>query len=421
MLKYIKRLFHILVPHPLQQQIRQIRSLAANIRLPVYKIDHAGLTVIQIGRESLDPYIVRLLYGEFLKSEKVGSVLVWNLARAIRRWEAGADLIFFRNTQFQPPGELASRMLMLPYFAQQVVDLPSSSSGLLSHFFNEATHWTLKSNLRSIRKARFEHEFTRDPELLNYFYHHLYVPYIKERYLDTAEILPWPMFRAVYGDMELLLIRRKGQIVAGCVNQQIGNTYRMHVAGVLCADKDFLKTGIISALYWFSFGEAHRLGCREVDLGVSRPFLKDGLQVYKKKWRSRITTSIYKRPGLWLLPCGSRPPMYRALEDNPFFCEQDDGRLTGLIFLGDHTVLNDKELAGYLQQVFCSGECLSFRIVLLTRDWAARAETIQDILKNYSKAPRLLDLSSGSLAELPGLLRDGETDPGTNSGDTMAP
>lgn len=420
MLKIIKLLFHLLVPHPLQQKIRQLRSLAVNVWLPIYRIDHAGLTVIQIGRESLDPYIVRLLYGEFLKSEKVGSVPAWNLARAIRRWEARADLIFFRNTQFQPPGELACRMLMLPYFAQQVVDLPSSSSGLLSHFFNEATHWTLKSNLRSIRKARFEHEFTRDPELLNYFYHQLYVPYIKERYLDTAEIISWPSFQDVYGGMELLLIRRKGQIVAGCVNQQIGNTYRMHVAGVLCADKDFLKTGIVSALYWFSFGEAHRLGCREVDLGVSRPFLQDGLLVYKKKWRSRITASIYRRPGLWLLPCGNRPLMYRALEDNPFFCEQD-GRLTGLIFLGDHTVLNDKELAGYLQHVFCSGECLSIRIVLLTRDWAARAETIQDILKNYPQAPRLLDLSSASLAELPGLLRDRETDPATNSGDTMAP
>jgi hypothetical protein len=411
MLKFIKLLFHLLVPRSLQQQIRQIRSLAANIRLPIYRIDHAGLTVIQIGRESLDPYIVRLLYGEFLKSEKVGSVLVWNLARAIRRWEARADLIFFRDTQFRPPGELASRMLMLPYFAQQVVDLPFSSSGLLAHFFNEATHWTLKSNMRSIRKARFEHEFTRDPELLNYFYHHLYAPYINERYLDTAEVLPWPSFQAVYGGMELLLIRRKGRIVAGCVNQQIGNTYRMHVAGVLCADKDFLKTGIVSALYWFSFSEAHRLGCREVDLGVSRPFLRDGLLVYKKKWRSRTTTSIYKRPGLWLLPCGNRPPMYRALEDNPFFCEHD-GRLTGLIFLGDHTVLNDKELASYLQQAVCSGECLSIWIVLLTRAWTARAEAIQGILKNHSQTPRLLDLSRGSLAELPGLLRDRETDSG---------
>lgn len=418
--KFIKLLFHSVVPHSLQQRIRQVRSLAANLRLPVYKIDHAGLRIIQIGRESLDPYIVRMLYGEFLKSEKVGSVLAWNLARAMRRWEAKADLIFFRNTHVQPPGELACRMLMLPYFAQQVVDLPPPSSDLLSHFFNESTHWTLKSNLRSIRKARFEHEFTRDPELLNYFYHHLYVPYIKERYLDTAEIFPWPSFRDVYGGMDLLLIRRKGRIVAGCVSQQIGNTYRMHVAGVLSADKDFLKTGIVSALYWFSFNEAHRLGCREVDLGVSRPFLRDGLLEYKKKWRSRITTSIYRRPGLWLLPCGSRPPMYRTLEDNPFFCEQD-GRLSGLIFLGDHTELNDKELAGYLKQLFFPGERLVFRIVLLTRNWAARAETIQSILKNYPQASRILDLAGGSLTELPGLLRDGETDPGTKSVDAPAP
>jgi hypothetical protein len=112
--------------------------------------------------------------------------------------------------------------------------------------------------------------------------------------------------------------------------------------------------------------------------------------------------------------------MYRALENNPFFCEQD-GRLMGLIFLGDHTVLNDKELAGYLQQVFCSGERLSIRIVLLTRAWTARAESIEGILKTYSQTPRLLDLSCGSLAELPGLLRNRETDSRTNSADAITP
>ena len=407
MQKLIIQLFRLLVPNPLQDRIRQIRSLAAEIVLPIYRINRFGVTVIQIGRQAPDPYIVHLLYGEYLHGEKVGSVPVWNIERAIRRWETSADLIFFRNEQFRPPDSIACRMLMLPYFVQQVVDLPSSSSDMLSHFYNEATHWTLKSNLRSIRKAHFEHEFSRDPEMLNYFYHHLYVPYIEERYLDTAEILPWTRFQSFYGAMELLLIRRKGRVVAGCVNEHIGNTYRMHVAGVLSADRDFLKTGIVSALYWFSFREAHRRGCLEVDLGVSRPFVKDGLLEYKKKWRSRVTPTIYRRPGIWLLSCGNRPEMLRALEDNPFFCELD-GRLTVLLFLGDNTVLDDEKLAVYLERLSCPGENHSVCIVLLTRDWAARAGTIRGMMNVHSKASRILDLSRSTLAELPTRLRDRE-------------
>ena len=417
--RLIKQLFRLL-PDPLQERIRRIRALAADIVLPIYRIERAGVTVIQIGRQASDPYIAHLLYGSYLHGEKVGSVPAWNIGHAIRRWETSADLIFFRNEQFRPPDPIARRMLTLPYFVQQVVDLPPSSSDMLSHFYNEATHWTLKSNLKSIRKARFEHEFNRDPGMLNHFYHHLYVPYIRERYLDTAEILSWPGFQGLYGAMELMLIRRKGRIVAGCVNQHIGNTYRMHVAGVLSADKEFLKTGIVSALYWFSFCEAHRRGCLEVDLGVSRPFMKDGLLEYKKKWRSRVTPSMYKRTGIWLLPCGNRPEMFRALEDNPFFCELD-GRLTGLIFLGGNTVLDDGELAAYLERVSYPGEHHSVCVVLLTQAWASRAGTIRGIMNIHSKVHRILDLSRNPLAELPARLRDREAMDEANAGDAAAP
>ncbi len=377
-----------------------------DIWVPIYRIDKPGLTVIQIGRESLDPYLVHLLYGEYLVPEKVGSVPVGSLDRAIRRWEAKADLIFFRSARLSPPAAVTRRMLMLPCYVQQTVDLPPSTSDLLAHFHHRMT----KGDLDRLRKARFQYEITHDPETLRHYYHHLYVPYIQERHLESADIPPWPTFQTLYGDMELLLIRKDGRLVAGNVNQQIGSIYRSHVSATLSGERDLLKAGVMSALYWFSFVEAHRRGCLEVDMGAARPFLKDGVLMYKKKWSSRLAPSIYKRDlGLWLLPCGSRPSMRRALEDNPFFCEQD-GRLTGLIFFGDHTVLNDEELAGYLRHIFVSGESLSIWIVLLTQDWAARAEAIRNIVDSYARAPRILDLSSGSLAELSGLLRDNSRD-----------
>jgi len=360
--------------------------------------------MIQIGRESPDPYVVRSLYGEYLPAETVGHVLVWHLERVLRRWEAQADLVFFRKAGFRPPEAVARRMLMLPYYVAQVIDLPPRDSDLFACFHNHNST-ARKSDLDTIRKARFHYEVTHDPEMMKCFYHDLYVPFIQSRHHDYVEFFPWPKFKVVFGEMELLLVRQDSQLVAGIVNQQVGNIYHMNVAGARSAEKEFLKTGVMSALYWFSFVEAHRRGCLQVDTGDSRPFLRDGVLTYKKKWNSRITASVWKRDlGLWLLPCGSRPSMYRALENNPFFCEQD-GKLTGLVFLGDHTALNDKELASYLKQVTFSGEGLSICIVLLTEEWRARAETIQSTLSNYSHSYRILDLSRGSLAELPGLLR----------------
>jgi len=405
MAKSIKWLLDLLLPGPLRRWIRRLRSLVRDVWLPVYRVSQAGLAVIQIGHEALDPYVTHTLYGEYLPPEKVGHVLVWNLGRAIRHWETRADLVFYRNARFRPPEAVARRMLLLPYYVQQVVELPPAHQDLFAYFHSHNSA-SRKSDLNSIRKANFLHEITRDPELLHHFYHELYVPFMQERHGASAEVYPWPRFREIYGSMELLLVRREGRLVAGIVNQQIGNVYRLHVAALVGGDQDLLKTGGMAALYWFSFVEAHRRGCSVVDTGAARSFLKDGVLAYKRKWGARVSPSIYKTNlGLWCLACGRRPSLCRALEDNPFFCEQDGG-LIGLIFLGDHTTLDDEEVARRLKQYLLPGERLSFRIVLLTREWAARRPAIEQMVSGFPDAIRILDLSAGSMADLPGRLGD---------------
>jgi len=84
--------------------------------------------------------------------------------------------------------------------------------------------------------------------------------------------------------------------------------------------------------------------------------------------------------------------MYRFVEENPFICEQD-GRLVSLIFLGFHANLNDEELSSYLKECHYHGDRLSTCVVLLNSEWAARAETIQNILHEFSPSSRILDLS----------------------------
>ena len=301
----MKWLLRLLVPSPLRRRIERLRCLVEDIWLPVYRIDQDGLVTIQIGRESPDPYVIRLLYGKYLIGAKVGNTLVWNLGRTVRCWEATADLILFRSARFQPSVAVARRMLMLPYYVQQMVPLPPATSDLFAHFYSHNSA-TRKSDLNAIRKANFQYEITQDPELLECFYHHLYVPFIQERHSESADFYDWPAFKVSYRDMELLLIRKDNRIVAGIVNEQIGNVYRLHVAATVSGDQDLRKAGGMSSLYWFSFVEAHRRGCLEVDTGAARPFLKDGVLLYKKKWTSQLAVSMRKRNlGLWLLPCSN--------------------------------------------------------------------------------------------------------------------
>jgi hypothetical protein len=137
----------------------------------------------------------------------------------------------------------------------------------------------------------------------------------------------------------------------------------------------------------------------------ARPFLKDGVLIYKKKWHSQIVID-HREPEFWFLPCHDRPQTARFLEENPLICEQD-GWLISLIFLGAQTVLNDKELSSYLRACHFQGDRLSTWVVLLNDQWAARIATIQNILQTLPPPNHILDLSNSSLTELPERIRNG--------------
>jgi hypothetical protein len=399
MVKFIKNIFYQFVPASLQQPLKWLIISIRDMWLPIYRIERSGLTVILIGQLACDPYIIHLLYGEYLKGIRIGTVLIWSLNRVMRRWEETSDLIIFRHRRYRPGGAVARRMLILPQFVMQSIELPPSDANLLAAFHNSTT----RRDLKKIREAEFRYEITQDPAQMDFFYHQMHRPYIQDRHRDSAEILPWEAFRRIYEKTELLLIRKAGLPVAGALNLQTGDCYTLHVNGVLNADGELLNVGVGAALWWFTMVEAHRRGLATVNLGCARPFLKDGILVYKKKWGSRIVMDHRERE-LWLLPCSNRPPMHRFLEENPFICEQG-GQLVSLIFLGSHTVLNDKELSSYLRCCHFEGDCLSTWVVLLNHEWSARAEAIQNILRELPQPSRTLDLSHGSLTELPELIR----------------
>ena len=368
--------------------------------MPIYRIERSGLTVVLVGHEACDPYIIHLLYDEYVNPERVGTVPVWSLNRVIRHWEKTADVIIFRHRKFSPGGGVSSRMLVMPYYVAQTVELPPSDANLRAVFHNSATN----GDLSRIRIAEFQYEITQDAAQLDFFYHQMHRPFTLDRHRDAARISPWPAFRRDNEKMELLLIRKEGMPIAGTLNLQTGDCYTNHVNGVLNADKELLRAGAVAALYWFTIVEAHRRGCATVNLNCARPFLKNGVLAYKKKWGSRVVMDHRERE-LWLLPCGNRPPMQRFFEDNPFICERD-GQLVSLIFLGSHTVLNDKELATYLKSCSFQGKHLSTCIVFLSKEWAARAETIQAILRSLPQPSRTLDLSQASLADLPEIIHN---------------
>lgn len=389
------------MPIHLQQSLKSALLFAVRrlcLWVPVYRIEQSGLAVTMIGRHSHDPYLVSLLYGEYLDSKKVATIAIWNIDTAILYWEKQSDIILFRDSGFQPSETIAARMINMPYYVAQTANIPPSDSNLLSSFRDLST----TSNLNKIRKAGFDYCISNDPAQLENFYQTMYKPFIQGRHRDAARIPSWPSFKRIHENMELLLITKDDQPVAGALNLQTENCYTGYANGVLNADEQLLKDGVVSAIYWFGIVEAHRRGLRTVNLGTSRPFLKNGVVAYKKKWGGQVIRDS-NETAFRVLTCGNQLAAQRFFEATPFICEQDD-KLISLIFLGDHVTLDDKKLSSYLRACLFQGDHLSTCIVLLNDEWAARTEVICTIVRAFADSTRIIDLSKGLLSELPALI-----------------
>ncbi len=402
MLKFFNNLYYQYIPVRFQQPLKRFILAIWNVWLPIYRIEQSGLTVIFIGNRACDPYIINLIYDEYIKPPRIGTVPIWSVDKRIMLWEESADLIIFRHRRFWPSTAVTLRMLAMPYYVRQSTDLPPADVDMLTVFHNSST----KRDLKKIHDAGFQYDVITHvhSEQLYFFYQQMYRPFIKDRHCFTDVILPWEDFQQSYKNMELLQVYSAGHLVAGSLTLQTDTCYTGHLHGILDADRGLLNSGVVAALYWFAMLEAHRRGCATVNMNCARPFLKDGVLVYKKKWGSRIVMDNRERE-LLLLPCGNRPQMHRYLEKNPFICEQD-GRLVSLVFLGAHTVLNDKELTSYIKYCHYQGDSLSTCIVLLNDQWSARTEMIQALLRGLTQPNHLIDLSHRAIAELPECIRN---------------
>jgi hypothetical protein len=135
--------------------------------------------------------------------------------------------------------------------------------------------------LKRIRKYNLSYEILNDEESFNSFNQRYYLPYIAKRHGDEAILNDLEKIWKSSPSPLLMAIKEEGITVAGALIQKKGNSlYGLHL-GMLDGDEKYLRHGVVGAIYYYALLEGHRLGCRHLYVGTSRPFFADGLTNYK--------------------------------------------------------------------------------------------------------------------------------------------
>ena len=247
-----------------------VRKFIRLIHFNVYSLS-ADKDAIYITSDEPDPGFIEYFYpGTTITPVK--SIFAWSLGRYARNYSTAIIDMHPFLARFFSGGVFTVRWI------RQEISLDTPFEEL----------FTDRERKREQKKAvAFHYEISKDPADLQVFYDTMYLPFLRTRHQHPT-ILEFDYLLNNYlkKNGELLFIKKDGRVIAGGLCNLVGETYHLGTLGL--KDESYINEGAIAALYYYGIRLAYERGAKFVDLGLSRPFLSDGVVIYKRKWGGSI-------------------------------------------------------------------------------------------------------------------------------------
>ncbi len=286
--------------------------------------------VVALPREE-KTHLLGLMFTGPNQERHLGRVWSWRIRKVAQ--EAGGHSLVVTTVE-KPQYNLKTRQgwLVIPNWVRGDIKVP---------FERKPRSTAIQSDLKKIRDHKLEFEITRDPRHIEDFYREMHVPYMANVYGDAAFIEPYEDLQSELQQCELLLVKKDGECISGVLIAFSDGGARLWLLGVRNGDRGYLKMGAIAAIYHFGLGYLHERGYSNVDLGWSRPFLKDGALRYKKKLGMQITDAHGKGMALQVLSLDEATRSF--LQNNPFIVQDEHG-LGGAVFVDEEAAITEEDL-----------------------------------------------------------------------------
>ncbi len=174
----------------------------------------------------------------------------------------------------------------------------------------------IKSDLNRIKRSQLVCEITHDLLAFNQFYYKMYVPLMQIRHGNAVITNTYGQLHNKFKESDLFLIKKDGMVIAGALvshNEKFG---RLLAFGVLGGKDEYIREGVMTALYYFPIKFLHERGCRRICLGRTRAFINDGVMFYKKKWGYKINEEA--STGFFIKVIRLDPSVIGFLRENPY-------------------------------------------------------------------------------------------------------
>jgi GNAT acetyltransferase-like protein len=275
--------------------------------------DKSHNAIMFVGKKPERHYISKLFFGENYTHRLLGERWLWQLLFPGRKIRKNCSFSVIQTSWQISSFCRLIRTFCLPTWVMGSVDLPPDFDTYLKK--NKG----VKNALRITNKAHFKIEVSSDPLLFDEFYHKMHQPYMYKRHGDCAIEEGYDRLKSRFlKNSEIVFVVKGSQRIAGCILCYKGEEAMAYRLGVRDGDYQWVKQGAISALYLNMIEHCCSKGLKKLSLGGSRPFLSDGVLVYKmRNWSMKIND--YSKYFYFLLkPLKSNTFTHEFLGNNPF-------------------------------------------------------------------------------------------------------
>ena len=267
----------------------------ARLYLPIYQYESETTKVIYAGYSSIKKnYYVNLLMDGNNHHTFLGRRLFWEIPNLLKTHNL--DMIVSEISPIALNHFLKCNGFIIPEWITMKINIDRPMSEICNRHVSDFSDVT-----RKIRKHKLTYEVLKEKESFEHFYNKFYLPYITKRHGEEAWIEDLNVMWSSSPSPFLIAVREDGVIVAEAIVKKSEESLFLLRLGLLDGIEEYRNHGVIGALYYFSILEAQKMGCRDLDVGGTRPFLTNGLTKFKFGLGAEIVSNhSFKKNYLWL-------------------------------------------------------------------------------------------------------------------------
>ena len=313
-----KRIFYILDSFVIL--MTRFFSISNQISLFAYIISgkekHSGekFTILFIGNKILSPYLSNLMFQTQPEILKNFRIYIWDYKKKINQLHLDVDAVLIKSDRFYSGFFEKKGFTIIPEWIKMTLDV-SESWDIIHKNLSKG----VKEDLRKIKKFHYDYEVTSESDKLKMFYYKMYLPYLSWRYKDPDMRANFYAIKHLFEQgSELLLIKNDNEYLFGGLFLKKKNKVVTSYAGVIEGRFDCIQQGVMAASYYYLIEHSKKIGIKTIDFGTTRPFIKDGVFCYKKKWGGKIEKADNQSAEIYSFKIrNNNNPVKSFLENNP--------------------------------------------------------------------------------------------------------